>query len=205
MSADENVLVVRRSLFEEIGSFQGFHADPKPYLEAFFQPGSNFFAPRSEVETDPSLKQIIPYAVFRHEGRILHYVRGGKGGEQRLVAKGSLGIGGHINDFDVSTPTFDTSSYRAAVEREIGEELVIRDGFTDRIVGLINDDSSDVGRVHLGVVHLVDLRSDVVTAGEAVIEQLEFLAVDELSNRENRLETWSQIVMAAWTEISAEL
>ncbi len=142
MGMDESVLVVPRLIFDEVGSFQGFCGEPEPYLNAFFQPGNNHLAPRSEVETDPSRKQIIPYAVFRFEDRILHYVRGGRGGEKRLLAKGSIGIGGHINDSDVASATFDTQTYRKAVDREISEELRIQDGFTDRIVGLINDDST---------------------------------------------------------------
>jgi predicted NUDIX family phosphoesterase len=201
MSSEERVLVVPRSVFDGVGSFQGFCGEPEPYLNAFFQSGNNGFAPRSEVETDPSRKQIIPYAVFRHGDRILHYVRGGKGGERRLLAKGSIGIGGHINDSDVASECFDAQAYRRAVDREIGEELRIQGGFTDRIVGLINDDSSEVGRVHLGVVHLVELNSDQVSAGEAVIEQPEFLSVDELGGRADSLETWSQIVLANWAEI----
>lgn len=96
---------------------------------------------------------------------------------------------------------FDTQAYRRAVDREISEELRIEDGFTDRIVGLINDDSSDVGRVHLGVVHLVELNSARVTAGEAAIEKLEFLSTADLAARAEALESWSQIVLQAWDSI----
>ncbi len=200
MGMDESVLVVPRSIFDEVGSFQGFCGEPEPYLNAFFQSGNNHFAPRSEVETDPSRKQIIPYAVFRFEDRILHYVRGGGGGEKRLLAKGSIGIGGHINDSDVALATFDTQTYRKAVDREISEELRIQDGFTDRIVGLINDDSTEVGRVHLGVVHLVALNSDRVSAGETVIEQLDFLTEACLRERMETMESWSQIVLRGWSQ-----
>jgi len=204
MSApEENILVVRRSLFDQIGAFEGFRADPNAYLAAFFAEGNNFFVPRSSAEEDPSLKQIIPYAVFRHGGRILHYVRGGKSGEKRLVAKGSIGIGGHINDGDLHVATFDDRAYRTAVEREISEELQLGGGFTDRIVGLINDDSTEVGRVHLGVVHVVDLESDDVLPGESAITQLAFLEPVAVTLLRDRLETWSQILVDGWDEIHA--
>ncbi len=202
--SEENVLVVRRTLFDEIGAFQGFCAEPAPYLEAFLNRENNFFIPRSAAEDDPSLKQIIPYAIFRHAGRILHYVRGGKSGEKRLASKGSIGIGGHINDEDDQPdPTLDRDAYRTAVEREISEELRISGSFTDRIVGLINDDATEVGRVHLGVVHLVDLESDEITPGEAVITELEFLSPEELIARRDLLESWSQIVIDGWSRISS--
>ncbi len=199
---DEQVLVVRRSLFDQLGSFQGFCAEPRRYLEVFLRRENNFFAPRSTAETDPSLKQIIPYAVFTHGGKILRYVRGGKSGEKRLVAKASIGIGGHINDSDEGLFAFNEDAYRIAVEREINEELRLEGGFTDRVVGLINDDSNEVGRVHLGVVHCVELASAAVTPGEAAIARLEFVTPDSLIAEREDLETWSQIVADRWTEIS---
>src|SRR5258707_5177979 len=91
---DEMILVVRRALFDELGAFQGLNFDINRYLPALLARENNFFTPRPPAETDPSLKQIIPYVLLVHEGRVLHYVRGKKAGEQRLVAKGSIGIGG---------------------------------------------------------------------------------------------------------------
>ncbi len=198
---EENVLVVRRSLFDRIGAFQGFCAEPERYLDVFLKRENNFFEPRSRAETDPLLKQIIPYAVFCHAGLILHYVRGGKSGEKRLMAKGSIGIGGHINDGDEGLFAFSADSYRVAVEREISEELRINGGFTDRIVGLINEDATDVGRVHLGVVHRVELDTCDVSPGEAAITKLEFLDLDQVIDRRECLESWSQIVIDAWPRI----
>jgi predicted NUDIX family phosphoesterase len=192
---DEHVLVVRRSLFDEVGSFQGFCSEPQRYLDVFLRRENNFFAPRSSAETDPSLKQIIPYAIFTHGGRVLRYVRGGKSGEKRLVAKASIGIGGHINDADEGLFAFNEDAYRIAVEREIAEELELGGSFTDRVIGLINDDSNEVGAVHLGVVHLVELESDAVRPGEAAIAKLEFVTVEALLAGREELETWSQIAL----------
>lgn len=199
---DERVLVVPRSLLDELGSFQGFHRDARRYLDVFLRRENNFFEPRSTAETNPSLKQIIPYAVFTHGGRILRYVRGG-GGEKRLAAKTSIGIGGHINDEDGSAFGFNEGAYRSAVEREIAEELRLVGGFTDRVAGLINDDATEVGQVHLGVVHVVELESDDVAPGEAAITELEFVTPEALQAGRENLETWSQIVLDNWSEISA--
>ena len=195
---DENVLVVPRALFEKLGAFQGLQAEVVPYLQAFLKRENNSFLPRSRAEDDPTHKQLIPYAVFTHEGKILHYVRGSKSGEKRLVAKGSIGIGGHINDGDESLFAFDEDAYRAAVHREIEEELQFSGGYDDRIAALINDDSNEVGRVHLGVVHIVTLESADVRAGEKAIAELQFFTPEELRLRRNSLETWSQIVLDAW-------
>jgi predicted NUDIX family phosphoesterase len=194
----ENVLVVRRTLFDELGAFQGFEPKIDRYLEMFLNRQNNFFVPRSRAEEDPTFKQIIPYAVFTSGEKILHYVRGAKSGEKRLVSKGSIGIGGHINDNDESLFSFDRDSYRVAVHREIEEELKFEGPYEDRIAGLINDDSSEVGRVHLGVVHVISLHHAKVRAGEKAISELRFLTLEELRRRKNKLESWSQIVLDAW-------
>jgi len=192
---EEQVLVIKRELFDELGSFQGLCPEVGRYLQVFLLRENNFFAPRSAAEQDPSLKQLIPYAIFRHAGKILHYTRGAKSGEKRLVAKGSVGIGGHINDTDESLFSFDQSAYHNAVRREIGEELRLGGGFTESAVALINDDSTEVGRVHLGVVHLVDLENADVRAGEKAIAELGFSTRAELLARRDSLETWSQIAL----------
>ena len=198
---EEHVLVVRRALLEELGAFQGLHRPAEPYLEVFLKRENNFFMQRSQAEKDPAHKQIIPYAVFTCGGKILHYVRGTKSGEQRLVAKGSVGIGGHINDNDESLFCFDDAAYRSAVRREIEEELRFQGGWNDKIAALINDDTTEVGRVHLGVVHIVTLENPKVRAGEKAIAELGFLSLEELRARRDALETWSQIVLDSWESL----
>src|ERR1700757_1885701 len=151
---EEMILVVRRALFDSLGTFQGFSLSVDHYLTALLARENNFFAPRSSAETNPSLKQIIPYAILVSGGKVLRYRRGKKSGEQRLVAKGSIGIGGHMNDRDEGLFTLDKEAYLAGVQREIDEELIVERPITNRIAALINDDSTEVGQVHLGVVHI---------------------------------------------------
>src|SRR6266446_2553275 len=151
--AVENVLVITRRLFDELGAFQGLNFEPRKYLDAILSRGNNFFLPRAQAEKDPTHKQVIPYVLLTHCDKVLHYIRGKKAGEQRLVAKGSIGIGGHMNESDESLFALDEAAYRAGVEREVGEEIQIDTRFDDCIVALLNDDSNEVGQVHLAVVH----------------------------------------------------
>jgi predicted NUDIX family phosphoesterase len=190
---DENVLVVPRALFDEIGAFQGFCGDTERYLPRFLDPQNNFFLSRDDAEDDPSHKQIIPYAIFRHGDRFLRYVRGKKSGEQRLASKASVGIGGHINQDDFEASSLEKDTYMTGVEREIDEELTLGGSYTQKVVALINDDSNEVGQVHLGVVHLFDLESTEIAPGEANIEEIELLTREQLIAERDRLETWSQI------------
>lgn len=192
---DENVLVVRRSLFDELGSFHGLNFEPEKYLQALLSRGNNFFLPRAQAENDPAHKQIIPYAIIAHGDTVLHYVRGKKAGEQRLVAKGSIGIGGHMNQEDESLFNFavDEAAYRAGVEREVNEEIRIETVFKDRTVALLNDDTTEVGRVHLGIVHVFRLAEPKVAKREAMITNMAFLKKEELLARRDSLETWSQL------------
>jgi predicted NUDIX family phosphoesterase len=130
-------------------------------------------------------------------------VRGKKAGEQRLVAKGSIGIGGHMNDHDEGLFALDRAAYDAAVQREVSEELRLGARYTNHVAALLNDDSNEVGRVHLGVVHVFRLESDDVQKGEAMITDLQFLDRDQLRARRDAMETWSQICFDHLDEILA--
>ena len=193
----ENVLVVRRSLFDQLGSFHGLNFEPQRYLDAILARGNNYFLARATAETDPTHKQIIPYALLACGDRVLHYVRGKKAGEQRLVAKGSIGIGGHMaEDADKFLwHSTDEETYRAGVEREVNEEIKIDTPFEDHIVALLNDDSTEVGSVHLGIVHVFKLKEPQVQKREAMITGLTFLSKEELLSRRETMETWSQICL----------
>ena len=190
---EENILVIKRSLFDQLGSFQRLNFEPEKYLDAILSRGNNFFLPRRQAENDPMHKQIIPYALIAFENSVLYYVRGKKAGEQRLVAKGSIGIGGHMNEGDESLFALDEAAYRAGVEREVSEEIKIDTKFDDRIVALLNDDTTEVGQVHLGIVHVFKLTEPKVEKREAMITNLAFLTKAELVARRESLESWSQI------------
>lgn len=201
MSSTERVLVIRRSLFDELGSFHGLNSEIGRYLPVFLEPGNHFFVPRAEAEEDPSLKQLIPYVVVTHDEKLLHYRRGSGSGETRLLKKGSVGIGGHINDGDGMGEAFDAAAYQRALMRELMEELNLSGSFIERPLALLNDDSNSVGAVHLGIVHQCQISSPDVTANEAAIAELGFLSLEELATRHDQLETWSQLVVQGWNDL----
>ena len=193
----ENILVIKRALFDQLGAFQGLNFEPRKYLDAILSRGNNLFLSRAQAEKDPTHKQIIPYVLLTHRDKVLHYVRGKKAGEQRLVAKGSIGIGGHMGeDADKFLwHSTDEQTYRAGVEREVAEEVTIDTKFEDRIVALLNDDGNEVGQVHLGIVHIFQLAEPKVKKNEPMITELAFLSREELMARRDSLETWSQICL----------
>jgi predicted NUDIX family phosphoesterase len=189
----EQILVVKRELFDSLGAFQGINTDVNRYYPALLDPSNNFFIDRAAAEEDPSHKQLIPYALFHYQGKFLNYQRGKSGGEARLHAKRSLGIGGHINPVDTRDDHLGLETYMAGVEREIEEELNINGKHTQKIVAVLNDDSNEVGKVHLGVVHLFELESDDVNSNEDSIADLKFSTITELQGEmRDSLESWSQ-------------
>src|ERR1041385_280151 len=190
---DENILVVRRVLFDQLGSFHGLNFEPQKYLSALLSRGNNFFLPRAHAEADPTHKQIIPYVLLAFEDKVLYYVRGKEAGEQRLIAKGSIGIGGHLNESDAGLFKLDEEHYNRVVEREVHEEIHLLAKFQNRIVALLNDETTDVGRVHLGIVHIFKLAEPKVEKRERMITKLAFFGKDELMARRESLESWSQI------------
>src|SRR2546421_9416613 len=137
----ENVLVIRRSLFDDFGSFHGLNFEPEKYLKAILSRGSNFFIPRPEAESNPAYKQIIPYALIVFQNTVLHYVRGKKAGEQRLIAKGSIGIGGYMNEADQSLFFLGEEGDSARAEREGKKEIKIYTPLSDQIHSLFKDNS----------------------------------------------------------------
>jgi len=193
--AEEQVLCIPRALFDEIGAFQGLKTDLAGYIPRILEPQHTRFIPRSRAEQDPSWKQIIPYILIRKGDRYLHYVRGKGSGEKRLVALGSMGIGGHINHRDENLFQPTMGFYEEAVQRELHEELRIEGHPDTAVVALLNDDSTPVGQVHLGVVHLCDLADENVSKAEACITDLRFLTLPELRERREQMETWSQICL----------
>ena len=198
MASEEQVLVIDRKVLDDAGMFQGLAPDVDRYLPSIFAPGVPRFIPRSKAESDPSCKQLIPYVIISHSGRFLSYVRGRRAGESRLVGLRSIGIGGHINPADNEIPLFDTNfreMYDNAVAREVAEELSVNAPHTDSVVALLNDDSNDVGSVHLGIVHHWRLDSPDVTKKEQMITQLEFLTPEELRAQRDSMETWSQLCL----------
>ena len=188
----EHVLVVPTMLFHEIGHFQGFCDTPDRYLKTLLDPNYTSYRPRNEVEEDPSFKQLIPYCIFRHEGLLFHYCRGKQQGEGRLHSKRSVGVGGHISSDDEH---LQDSAYREGLKREIAEEVFLESAFEERCVGLINDDETEVGRVHLGVVHIFDLEEPKVRPREESMIQTGFASPAELVADLAQFETWSQICL----------
>ncbi len=193
--AGEQVLVVPRAVLDRIGSFEGMRTEQLDEAVAcLLDPTNHFFMDRAEAEVDPTHKQLIPYCIFRCGDRVLHYTRGKAGGENRLHAKISVGVGGHVNPVDSGEGRTGSAAYHAAVTREIEEELDLPEKHEHRIIGLLNDESNPVGQVHLGIVHLVELQSDAVASREDALLDLGFSPLTELDGALfDRLETWSQI------------
>lgn len=197
MAQEEQVLVVKREVLEQAGMFQGLTLDVDRYLDRLFVPGVPRFMPRSQAETDPNYKQLIPYVILAHGGKYWSYVRGQRAGETRLIGQRSIGIGGHINPAD-DMPLFKQDfreTYFAAVEREVAEEVSVEAGHEDRVVALLNDDSTEVGQVHLGIVHYWDLDSSAVRKREQMITQAGFMSGPELQEIRDTLETWSSLCL----------
>ena len=208
MAKQEQILVVERKVFDEVGAFHGLNFDVPRYLDRLFAPGVPRFLPRPAAEKDPTHKQLIPYVIMTCAGRYLTYVRGKRAGETRLVGNRSLGIGGHINPADEAMPLFRSDfreAYRAAVEREVTEEVNVETAHSDRVVALLNDDSNEVGQVHLGIVHCWVLDAPNVTRREQMITQMEFKTPDELRAVRDQMETWSQLCLDGLDQINAKL
>jgi len=201
----EQVLVVPTPVFHRLGHFQGFCADAERYLAEMLRPEHVSYRPRPDMEQDPTFKQLIPYCIFRYRDEanathIFQYVRGKGQGEARLRSKRSVGIGGHICSDDSTAAAASTTGndvYREGLRRELAEEVFIDAAYSEQCVGLINDDESEVGKVHLGVVHIFDVEQPAVRSRETDLIESGFAPVDELLADLSGFETWSAICLRA--------
>lgn len=153
----EKVMCIRRKLLDNLGAFQGVEFNVERYLSEL-NPRVFCYVGRDVVETDYSYKQIIPYVVVVCGSQILRYSRGKKGGEGRLNDNLSIGVGGHLNSDDDNY----VNPYDGGLSREIREELGVEipSGSNHTVfqpLALVNDDSNDVGRAHLGIVHVLEV------------------------------------------------
>ncbi len=194
----ERVLVVPTQLLHDLGYFQGFQPGVDGYLERLLSPEHTSYRPRSAMEADPSFKQLIPYVIFCHttptgEKTVFCYTRGTGQGEQRLHRKRSVGIGGHISSVDADA----AEPYAEGMRRELDEEVAIETTYVEHRVGLINDDETEVGKVHLGVVHLFDVTTPRIAPREPDIVDAGFRPVKELLSDLDGFESWSSICLKA--------
>ena len=135
-------------------------------------------------------KQIIPYVVIRHGDEYFLLQRTPKQAEARLHNKLSLGVGGHINpgDLEGGDPILD------GLKREWSEEVIYDGRFEARMLGLLNEDSSPVSKVHLGVVFLVDGDTPDIRIRETDKLAGELMTLEEMRMFYLAMESWSQIV-----------
>ncbi|TWU54432.1 hypothetical protein Poly51_31510 [Rubripirellula tenax] len=200
MSAkEEHILVIPASVIDAIGDLNGFEPDVDRFLQPILASDALAFHPRSQMETDPSFKQLIPYVLLEWTDgdgvvHLFTYTRGGGSGEKRLHAKRSVGIGGHISEEDAAG---GADPYATGMQRELAEEIQLASDYTESKAGLIYDPSNDVGKVHVGVVHRFVLKSPEVKSNEADLADGGFVAVETLKAERDGLETWSQLAIDA--------
>ncbi|MCC9602587.1 phosphoesterase [Stieleria sp. JC731] len=198
-TTEEHVLVIPASVIESIGAFEGFESDIDRYLGPILNSDQLSYQPRGAMEVDPSFKQLIPYVVLEWqnengEPQVFTYTRGGGGGEKRLHAKRSIGIGGHISQEDSAG---NEDAYQVGMRRELEEEIQLDAEYSDTQEGLIYDPSNEVGQVHLGVVHRFRLSAPNVSSREDDLAEGGFVSVAELRQQRENLETWSQLALDA--------
>ena len=153
------------------------------------------FLPRGKVENDPSWQQIIPYLILEVGGKIFLMKRKGDHTESRLSSMYSIGVGGHINKRDIKGlgRLSSTAQVFVLAKREFEEEVDYKGAYQTKFLGLLNDDSNEVGMVHFGlIVHLSGGTKDAKVKDEH--KSGEFVSFSDLAKYKSKMETWSRIV-----------
>jgi predicted NUDIX family phosphoesterase len=192
MPIEERVLCFERKLLEDLGLFQGLSLEVEKYLPVVTATSHLTYLNRSAAENDKRYKQLIPYVLLVCHDKILRYRRGKGGGEARLHGFFSVGIGGHISEEDHQL--FSNDPYREGMRRELMEEVAI-DGARETAVAVINDDSTEVGCVHFGVVHVMQVPDESVAGRRSGILGPEFVSFAEAVKNLSEYESWSRFCL----------
>jgi len=187
---EEYVLVFPVRILENLKKFQGFNPDVKNYLKLILKEENTLFIKRKYAENNPIYKQIIPYVILKYGDTYFTYQRSKIIFEKRLSENFSLGIGGHIS---ISDRNLFNTTYEEGLNREVNEEVQINSKYSNNLIGIINDDTNKVGRVHFGIVHLFELESDNIKTKEKIISNPSFITKKELIRKINTFENWSQL------------
>jgi predicted NUDIX family phosphoesterase len=184
----EDILVIKRSdLFAHVPEFQGLQSEPLAGILKIISQKKEFL-PRPIMETDPTYKQIIPYLIFNHENKYFLMQRQAKASEQRLKNKYTLGIGGHIRLQDMKTDEISDWA-----QREFHEEVHYSGHLAFSHLGILNDDSNDVGKVHVGVVLLLKGDHENISV-KSELKSGRMLTLEEMQPYAEHMESWSQTV-----------
>jgi predicted NUDIX family phosphoesterase len=181
----EQVYVVPRAAVVDEAGWYGLRTDGlESFVTALERNGC--YEPRDRMERDPSYKQVIPYLVLRDGPAYFLMQRTTAGGDSRLHGHYSIGVGGHLNPGD--------GGLLGGLRREFAEELIAAFIPEFRLVGLLNDDTTEVGAVHLGAVYIADAAGLPVAIRETDKLTGSFVPEHEVAAVADRLETWSRLV-----------
>src|SRR3989442_4316480 len=197
MAPRENVMVVPRPLLFRDGEWQGFRDGDVDHLLDTIRAGHRF-RPRHEVEVDPAEPQIIPYLVFRYGDRYFLTHRLRRSSERRLRHLYSLGVGGHINPEDVAGAA---DPIDAGLRREWEEEVVYDGHFSTRLLGAINDQTTPVGQVHVGLIFLVEGDRPEISIREVDKLAGALFPLDAMRSYYLDMESWSQLIFDYLTRV----
>jgi predicted NUDIX family phosphoesterase len=182
---------------------------PMPHSQAIetLEGAGLWLGPRPALEETEEFRQIIPYIVLQYGSEFIRYTRTPAGGEARLHGRISVGLGGHVDltDVEATGETIDLiRTLENAADRELLEELGDVEIESKAWVGLLVENESAVGRVHIGMVGLWRLRSLPAGIAEDAIGQLSSTSVAELEADADRLETWSAMLLPWLTDVVFE-
>lgn len=187
-----SILVIARKDIPEALLKQGFNPASEGLVKSLLENNQLFFMERDLAENDPNYKQLIPYVVFQSPKGFFNYQRSKASSETRLRMLRSLGVGGHIEKEDGD---IGENSYLKGLWRELKEEVGVDPSNNIKLLGFINDDSNEVGKVHLGIVHLYQLETSDLESKELNLTDCKFSSISKIKEAEESFETWSRLLL----------
>ncbi len=204
---NQQIIVVEKNILFEGNYFQGFRQHHEFDYEKrildnikIMRRGSTnepLDHPHGNAELDDTHKQPIGYMIIvnPYTKSVFAFERS-KESDSRLKGKWSWGVGGHIEPFDMNHTT--NNPLTESRLRELKEEVVIEGNIKNIYpLGYINDDNDEVGKVHFGILYLIEIDGSA-RAGCEEMKKAEMVSVSTLES----LCKSDGVIVESWSEIA---
>ena len=192
------ILAAKRDGLPDDLMMTGFHPASHDSILSYLNQAGLWLGPRCHLESDDTFRQIIPYIVLQRGDGVVCYRRAVAGTEQRLHGLLSIGLGGHIDASDITLVRGELNldaTLLGAANRELSEELQYVNVLARRWVGLLVENTSPVGRVHLGVVGVWSIGPEAIESAEEAVRETRLIRLSEMGSLQGEFETWSSFLL----------
>ncbi len=186
----EELLTLPNNVVFEHGAWQGFLlGESWGSFYAKLAQENPLWMKRDEAEDNREVQQVIPWTIFRWNNYYLELKKKQEGPHTRLYNKYSLGFGGHVFKHEMDK----VGSLDEWIKERFLQEMEYKGNLTVSTLGVVNDNTDELGSGHFGIVYLIEGDSNLVSSRKNL--QIRLSPLSEFTGDDVRYwDRWSQMV-----------